>query len=624
MTHYKLTVGSTEIEDDQALSIVNVRPENNVSSLQVTVGDWQSKNYSDLFDVHTTLQLDLKSDGRQSYTTVFNGLIHGLKPSISGNEEDLIVQAWGHGIAFSKTRCNQDLGAIVSAALDTPEEILDYIIANHVDKRFGAAGPSTQWGIDTTDINAPHADFTINFLNSRYLDNFTLVNQLCDLINAHANITADKSVHWMVDTDKHFRMKEIDADAGDAATKGWYRYYGGTATTAIIKEGVDNVVARGFHKHIDDYANHILVAAGFRKPGYDYWTEDGGPAWVEVDADYSYSAAEFMVGSHSLLVEPNNDPAVGYAYYPAGKNANWDLSYIGSSDNVPSLDFYIQVNNAAIISSGQGGIILFTDMVMLGDGVDHFFYTQLREFIADNVVDEWEHVSLPVGPYYANDPSLQIYDSGTPVESTWHWNETGAPDWTEIDGIMIVAGTVNAYNVYVDDLHFTGRIVRSCYDTTEITATNKERQHFIRMDHAVDDTTIPNDDDAGMAALIAVSELYRRTATPTVGTLSFPLKEDMLPGQTLMVYSGLKADKSTFRWSNLPMRVKELRHIINAGQAVTSVQVTSDVTNTFAPGVPSMWGRLLDSTAEMNQGQANNLKMSGVDNKIPRLGWDPT
>jgi hypothetical protein len=599
-----------------------MRPENNISSLVVQIGDWQSKNYSDVFDTHTTLQLDLKCAGRQTYTTTFAGIIHDLKPSITPNGEDLIITAWGNGIAFAKTHCDATFGAEVSAAVDTSEEILDYIIANHVNKRFGAGGAATQWGIDTTDIDAPHADFTINHLNSQYLDNFTLVNRLSDLINAHAVVSGDVSVHWYVDPEKHFRMKEIDADAGDAATKGWYRYYGGSATTAVMKEGVNQVESRGFHKHINDYANHILVAAGFRKPGFDYWSEDNGPTWGTYQANASYSATAFLVGSHSLRTEATVNNAAAVLFYPSTHDAGWNLNLIGSEDTIPTFNLYVYADLVASISGANSAIVIGKDWngVVDASGNDDRFYILTSTLIGTPLADKWYHISVPIGPY--------AYKSATFAQSSTEWLEVGTPNWNDID--FIALGTSNipvppaTDYVYWDDVHFSGKIVRSCYDTSEITAANKERQVFLRLDNAVDDTLIADDDDAGLAAMVALSELYRRKATPTVGTLSFPCKEDMLPGQTLQVYAGLKADKSTYRWSNLPMRIKELFHTIDANGYKTTVQVTSDVSNTFAPGVPSMWGQLLDATGEMGHGQAKNLKMSGVDNKLTRLGWDPT
>jgi hypothetical protein len=594
---------------------VNVRPENNVASLKLQIGDWQSKNYSDVFDTHTALQLDLKCAGNQTYTTTFVGIIHSLDPILTPKGEDLIVQAWGYGIALAKTFNDTTYGLEVSTNFDTFKEIAQDMVTNYVNKRFGSGGASTQWGIDNTDIDNVHVDFTINNLTSHYLDNFTLLNQLCDIVNAHANIDSDISVHWYVDTDKHLRVKEIDNDSADSS---WKHYYGGSTTAATFKEGVNNIESRGFHKHINDYANHVLIASGFRKPSYDYWTEDGGPAWDNVDSADSYSLTQFRVGSHSLRINTTHAVNTGYTSYPASFNANWDLDTIGSEDTIPTLNMYLWTDDEAVIFHDLN-IILATDFnaVDASGNNDYYALQTVGTYLTGAVSSKWYHISVPVGSYWRQGRQALAND--------FEWASAGNPDWGEIDFICFSFANVNnGEYLYVDDLHFSGKIIRSCYDTSAITATNKERQVFLRMDHAVDDTLVADDDDAGMTALLAVSELYRRTTTPVVGTLKFPCKEDMLPGQTLQVYAGLKPDRTTYRWSNTPMRIKKLTHTIDASGYYTSVDLTSDVTNTFASGLVDRWSRLRDVTAEMNHGQAKNLKVSGVDNKLPRLAWDPT
>jgi len=529
----------------------------------------------------------------------------------------LEVQAWGWGIALSKTTCNTSYGyESANYGTTTPEQILDDIIANHIKKRWG--GANTNWDIDGTDIDAPHADLSITNITSNYLDNFTLISRLCDLINAHAVIDSDISVHWYVDTDGHFRMKEIDADSADAT---WKRYYGGNAGAATFKEGVNDVLARGFHKQIDDYANHVIVAAGFRKPPWDIWCNDGGPSWGNYQSTESYSIAQYIVGGSSLKIVPtiDNDPAV--VFRVPTHDAGWNFTKCGSPKTIPHVNFYIFATDVDALTTGTG-LVLGKDWTGVVDasGNDIKYAMDFSTLIANPQANKWFHVSVPMGPYWAMAPELANCDA--------EWIETavgGTPSWSNIDFVAIgFAGIPTTEAVYIDDFHFSGAIVRSCYDTSEITATNRERQIFLRMDSAVDDTLIADDDDAGAAAMVAISELFRRKATPITGYLSFPCIEDMLPGQTLQVYAGLKSDLATYRWSNLPMRVKELVHRIDANGYKTTVEVTSDVTNTFTTGVPSMWDLLMDSTGALGHGQAKDLKNSGVDNLIPVLGWDPT
>ena len=621
---YRLSInsGATVITDDQVLSIKNVRPENNVSSLVVMVDDYRSKNYSDIFDVHTDIDLLIKKSPQTSYTTVFSGVIDAVGPSISpSGGEVLEVQAWGWGISLDKTHCDTSYGVeSANPSLVTPEQILEDIIDNHVEKRFG--GGNTNWSIDHTDIDAPHADLSVTNITSQYLDNFTLIQRICDLINAHANITSDISVHWMVDTDAHFRMKEIDQDSTDSA---WTRYYGGSAAAATFTEGENNISSRGFSKNISDYANHVLVAAGYRYPATDRWTESL-TGWADDDVtltvDTGGDALEPSgpaVGSYMLKALPEIDGTCYFYYdFPAVR----DFTKIGSQNTIPKLGFYLASSD--IDANVQIGVNLYeTRGVDFWSYVDQFAAQRLQHKLT--LDSEWQYVEIPFGPYSEIYQEEIFYSGAGAADTNFHWTPGGAiTDWTGIAGIEFqFDGTAGRHLLFVDDIHFSGKLVRSCYDASSITASTPERQVLLRMESAVDDTLKDDDDDAGMAAMLAVSELYRRLQTPTVGIMEFPLKEDMLPGQTLVVYAGKKLD-GTYRWSGTPMRIKEIVHLIDGAGFRSQVNLTSDVTNTFAHGVTTMWDQLMDYAGALRHGQAKDLKVSGIDNLIPRLAWDPT
>lgn len=224
------------------------------------------------------------------------------------------------------------------------------------------------------------------------------------------------------------------------------------------------------------------------------------------------------------------------------------------------------------------------------------------------------YISIPIGPY-----------AMTPLYSdTYKWSINGSPDWANINEIRFqFDGTVDREDIFIDDLHISGKVVRHAYDTSEVTATQKERMLLCRLDTALDDT-LETTNNTGTTALLAASELYKSTTVPTVGTIETPLKEDLLPGQTLQIYAGLKRDGSTYRWSNQAMRAKEVSHIIDVKGYRTKIELTSDVTNSNASGVPNAWGILMDNAGALGHGQAKDLKASGIDNLISRLAWDPT
>jgi len=606
---WKLTLGGTDVENSKAIEIENIRPENNISSLTFTINDYKSTSYADLVDTFTAAELSLKQVGG-SYTKVFSGKIYDVHPSIGRTGETLEVAAWGNEYALCKTHCNTSYGAeSANPTLHHPQGIIQDILDNYVEKTFG--GAATNWTITGTKVENVHSDFEVTNLDSQYLDNFTLLNRLCDLTSSHAALASEISIHWFVDTAGNLYVKGIQSTSSDSA---WQRYYGGSQAAATVVVGTDEL-NRGFRKHINDYAQRIILSSAFRKPAFDIWCEDGGPTWGTVDCTATYSNTEYIVGSHSLKLEPNNAPNPAIAYYPSTRDAAWDFTKCGSPVTIPRISFYVRASD---VNCFGYPIYLFTDSIACGGANNYYFWAQLDEYMTPRA-DKWIYISLPIGPYYALDPALQKDDGSDEFE----WNVVGGvnADWSNINGIALFAGVNNGWDKFFDDIHFSGRVIRDCYDASEITATKPEMQVFLRMDTALDDT-LNTTANTGTAARVAHAELLRRAQQPIVGTYTMPLKHTLLPGQTLHVHSGLKSD-STYRF-NQDMRVKQVRHNIRASGYTTTVDLTSDVSNSHAPGVTDMWSLITEHAGALNQGQAKDLKSAGVDNLITRLSWDPT
>jgi len=615
MPRWKLTLDSTtDIINDNAVSIVNTRPENGISHLVFHISDYKSKYYSDLITNNTQVDLAISCELPASYTTTFSGIAFDPKPIMAGHREMLEVECWGWGIALAKTLCDTSFGTeSENPTTDTPEEILDYIIANEVCKRFGPAGAATQWSLDTTDIDAPHADFSVTNLTSNYQTNLTLVSRLCDLINAHAVADSDIGVHWYVDPSKHFRMKEIDKNSTDEE---WMQYYGWNWTKYNFKES-KNIIARNFQVLGGrDYYNSIILASALRKPAFDIWTEDNGPTWGEYECAAAYVADPHIVGSHSLQVTPDNDIGSALIFLPDSHDAGWDFTFFESQNTAPHINFYIRAEDTDGFDHANSAVILGKDWdgVVDASGNADFFYLYIKPFLPSPVADTWYHLSIPFGNY-----------AGPELASTnAEWQVTGAPSWSDIDFLAInLVDLEHTEDYFVDDLHFSGRMVQHCYDASEITATKKERMLLIRLDTALDDTLIEAS-RTGTAAFLAEAELYKRTATPVVGTLEFDLKEDMLPGQKIKVWAGRKPD-GTYRWSDQAMRIRKLTHIIQGNEVwKTTAEVTSDVTNCNTRGAAENWDILMEHAGALGHGEAKDLKASGIDPLIPRLAWDPT
>jgi len=175
-------------------------------------------------------------------------------------------------------------------------------------------------------------------------------------------------------------------------------------------------------------------------------------------------------------------------------------------------------------------------------------------------------------------------------------------------------------DLWIDDLHISGKIIREARDTSEVTDHN-EWQRFIRNDTAVDDT-LKASDDSGTAARLCYAEMLRRSQTPIVGMIQIPLAPTLLPGQTVYPNACQKSD-GTYRIQK-DMRVKELRHVIGKtapyGGFATILNLTDDVTNTHAFGAPDAYSLLMEYAGALGHAEAMNLKSSGIDTQITRLG----
>jgi len=621
MPSFKLTVGSTDIENDQAVSISNVRPENNISSLVFQIDDYRSKNYSDLFDVFTEVSLALKCE-QPTYTTVFTGKVSNLhvEAGMRGGET-LTVTCWGYEKALELTHNSTSYGTLSSnPTIDTPKEIVQDMIDNYINKAF--TGDSTNWGLDKTDVEDAHSALSVVTLNSPYLSNFTLLQRLCEIVNAYAQTKApaEVGVHWYVDTDKHLRVKKIDADSTDTS---WTRYWKSTAALSTLVQGND-IISWDLQKTVEEYANKIeLYCSKFMMPALrDFITEDGGPVWGDVNCTYSYSnAITARVGSHSLLFTPSGAPLEIYGFYPSTLDAAWDFTKLGSKTTIPYINFWWYGSHD---TTKNMEILLVEDYTALGGAADKYFYCRPSEYIskeADPTADVWTAASFPVGSYYeyAQEPMLTLVSN-----YPFAWEESvAAPNWGNINAVCFeyTAADVNRL-LYIDDLWFGGPIIREAYYSGENTATRKERQKFLRLDTEIDDT-LNTTTNTGTAARLAASELFRRALTPVVGKVQLAMKETILPGQTVHLHCGQKRDGSTYRFDD-NYRCTRVEHQVSVQGYKTVLTVTDDETNSFTVGSIENWQIMQEQALSLSGGEARQFKSSGVDNLISRLSKDYT
>lgn len=585
----KVEAGSTEIQSD-CINTTVVRPENAISYVKLVASDYEGKNYVGNLDAFTVLKVSFRY-GSDAWTKVFEGTVYEVGPELDKNQQTVVATAYGYGRALAVTHCNVNYGKeSENTTIDTPEEIWDDLVDNHINKDFD--GNATGYAITKTKIKAI-ATPTINFVPSPYRKNIDLINQVCRFYTASQAGAA--SVHWFVDPSKNLWIDSIGAHTVDTAN--WPSYWGASQAASTLVEGED-FVHFDFKKKVKGFANKIILLSPLRKPGYDYWCEDsGGQAlWGSTDATLTDDAAIFIVGSHSLKIAPSHAVNPALAYFPSAQNAAWDLSVIGSEQNVPSLNFYVYGDIKSALSKQ---IELYTSA---GN-----YYVNIRIDEMLDVADEWHHISLPIGPYHKTaEESRRLL-----------WTAVGAPDWTNINWVLFRIVSIAQTNItYVDDLHFSGKIIREAYNSTSI-AADDEHQKVIRLDMAVDDS-MKAADDSGTAGRLAYAELLTAQKKPVVGTVTIPLIVDALPGELFHIHADEQANGS-FRVDS-DFRAKKITHQFTSAGAFTMLDLTDDVTNTFAKGQSDLLSEL--GKATFVDPDAKNLFASGVDLLIGRLSLD--
>jgi len=587
------TSGETFI-NEASLSMQISRMENNVSYVVLQVTDYKSKNFEAVFDALNALDVSLRY-GSDSWTKVFSGTISTVSPTLKLPQGEVLeVSCWGKGNALAKTHCDTSYGLeSQNPTLETPKEIWDDLVDNYINKSFG--GDATGYAITKTKIADIRNGLDILNITSPYQDCFTILNRVCDVVTAYVGGLGVASCHWFVDPDANLFINTIGDHENDAS--GWPTYWNSSQADSTIEVSQD-MILYDFRKNVEEYANKIVLCSALRKPGYDYFTENQSALWDTTACTLTDDAATKIVGTHSLKMEPSNLIDDMLAWYPSGKDAAWDFTKCGSVQTIPQVSFYARRDQDLGSTSG---------IRMATDDANYFFIIPLTNYITAQ--DEWIAMNFPIGPYW----NLETNEG-----RRFRWAESGSPDWSDIDYIMFRKPSQSQTGtLWIDDLHFTGKIIREAYDSTAIT-NNDEYQKVIRNDIAVNDT-IKASDDSGTAARLAYAELLRRMRRPTVAIIQTPLAIDILPGQLVHTHACKKSD-NTFRIDK-DLRIKEIQHIIRPEPEgfSTTLNLTDDVYSTHAFGAPTRASILAKYAGALGHGQARDLKGSGIDILIPRL-----
>ncbi len=600
----KIVADGVEIQDDTVQSIV-FRPENAISRCTLVANNQQGRNYIENIEAFDEIAISYRyADWGDTYTQVFGGVIEECGPESSSQGDKVTAAAYGYGRAIRNTHCAVNYGVESdNSTIDTPSEVIGDLITNRINKNFDA--DNTGYGILSGKIltmNNP----AISYLKGGYRKNIDILNETLTLYQAYQNGSA--GAHWFVSPDKYLFVDEIANHTVD--TTNWPTWWRTDQTGSTLTDG--DFIQSKFTKNVKDYANKVVLFTDLRKPSYDYWTEDsGGQAlWDSsglTSLTDSNAAGKFIVGSHSLLLTTNG-AAPGWAFYPSTHDAAWDITKVGSEKSIPTLNFYYYRNDK--IYAGITWVILFTTYNAASGSppLDDYFYCN---FIAD-AADKWYHRSIPIGPYWKT----------AELTRSFNWTAVGSPDWANINGIMFFTYNASGGNgeLYIDDLHITGKIIREAYNSTNITA-NDEHQKIVHMDVSVNDS-MQEADVTGTAAMLAYAELLTTDTTPIVGQVTIPLAYDIKPGQLVHINYNLQPSGSYRVDSNF--RVQQAIHNFQTPNPTTTLDLTDDMINTFAKGheaSPTSQLAALHKALFVDP-EAKSLKTTGVDELVQRLSHD--
>jgi hypothetical protein len=230
--------------------------------------------------------------------------------------------------------------------------------------------------------------------------------------------------------------------------------------------------------------------------------------------------------------------------------------------------------------------------------------------------DEWIHRSIPIGPYWKTTDESRLFRwiAGTGAVAAPGGNAV----WTTINSIAFrVTPTIgNDCDLFLDDLHFSGKITREAVDTSEVTAYTEYQLPIISRD-ALDDSAVASD-DTGMAGAMAYAEMLRRVNIPRTLHFTTEMKPLIKPGEYFSVNAAEKLD-GTYNISAVDFRVTQYIHSIDSSGFLTDFVVTDDVLNSF-PITKLDERSLFNEFMLVNNDQAKNMRSGGeIDLLIPHL-----
>lgn len=578
----KLTLGATALENTLFDARV-IRNENGYDTATITLPD--TTYYPSTVTKETTVLLEVKDETDETYTTLFVGIVKFLNATV-GKDRKLVLSCVGVGAGLSEMLVAAEYGSQSTNKLTTLQEILtdssNGIVPNFVNKILGGASSNYDYYYSTVD------DLTgdIPYILFPYKPADKCLTDLCDLLTALGD-GSTAGPHWIVTYDaatghNYLRLKKIDT-----SQTGWTKYYGNSQANATLTAGTDYTAIN--LEPMAAEANHVVYYGIWRRPSNGTaWTTGTNEAAASDWATNEHATATFsntytIVDTTSLKI--HQDSGAMTAQYPSSP-ASWNFAVFAATEK-PTLKFYVY--NPA---RGLG----FAFYVRLIDADGHSMLANLTSDI--NADDEWFHFEFPIGTYYK-----QI---DTP--NKWGWKNVGGTfDWSNISHLQfeennVVTGT---QDWYIAGVQFGGANV--CREAALANYTGKIVRSRIITDDVGKDDSLTADDDSGLLAQLAYSELLRLQSEPTVGTLETGMIKDILPGQWLYI-------------QNTDYRVTQITHTINSSGYRTKLNFTDDVLNHHSRMRYDDINKVFSSIrTDMQDRQAASIKAGKIDINVARL-----
>jgi hypothetical protein len=593
---------STDYINRVFITIQVKRRENNYDVATLIAKNPKCRYYLTHMAKFDEIKIYFKSQSKSTWIQVFGGNIRQANPTLDSTQGELLtLNCKGYGAALEETHCNRDYG--IESANPTyprPWNIWGNVVAEFTNKSF--ADSNTGYAL-THDYITDYFATDIKYVNNPYRANIEIIDTVCQLTSAiGAGTTA--GAHWIVDNSKRFLVAKIGdhAAGGDSPETYWPDWWLGTEAASTLTQGID-FTSFGVLDKSEEYANKVVLVTDFRRPSYDYYTENHAALWSsnECTVEAVSTTPTQVVGTHCIKLSPTNPAAAGYAYFRFNPTYALDVTKIGSIKTIPRLNFY---------SYKPSGLDETNTSVRLykTDYATDYFECVFNTISQDD--DVWAHKSIPIGPYWKSEDVKE--------KNEYSWTDSSG-DWASVAGIAFKVAALTY--IGIDDLHITGKLVRSAYDSADITAKGMEFQKVLIARNSMDDSCIA-EDDTGFSARIALAELLRRKKEPL--TITFTISKmssaSMMAGQKIHVHA-CKQIGGTYA-IDVAMRLLTVQYDCSMQSFSATVTATSDLVNSSPISVPDAYA-MWQENMFVNSSEAKNIRAGAeVDLLIPQLEKD--